>query len=197
LRHLRRVREFRYGPRYPASRALLLHNALPPRHHLEYRRRLEQVREHRDPRALRRKAKDFQFAPERHQVDSLVPVRRRVFVLQPHPVKLAPAARVLVCHCVPEADLQEDIRSVRAAPANEVAGPGKDLWADSVPVQPAEQEFRRLNPASRCMRGSRLHRVAVRSSRSAMRKASANSIRCERARVQAQDDRRKPSLWRQ
>jgi hypothetical protein len=129
-------------------------------------------------------------------VDSRVPARLRVFDLQPHLANV-PAARALGCHCVPEADLQEDILSVPVVPANEVAGPIKDLSADNVPARPAEQEFRKLNPASLFMRANRPRRVAVRSSRSAMRKVNANSILCVPARVRARDGRRKPSLWRQ
>ena len=80
-----------------------------------------------------------------HPVGSHVPARLRVFVPQPHLANV-PAARAPVCHCVPEADLQEDILSAPAAPANEVAGPIKDLSADNVPVRPAEQEFRKAEP---------------------------------------------------
>jgi hypothetical protein len=201
--YLRRVQEFHFGPQHPASRALPLRNVLPLLRHLEVPRRLqEQVREQvREQRArlavLPRKAKDFQLVPAHHHlVDSLVPARLRVLDLQPHPANV-PAARALGCHCVPEADLQEDILSVPAVPANEVAGPIKDLSADSVLAPPAEQEFRKLSPASRFMHGSRPRRAAVRSSRSAMRKVNANSILCVPARVRAQDGRRKPSLWRQ
>jgi hypothetical protein len=203
LRHLRRVREFRFALPHPASQALLQHNVLPLLRHLEVPRRLqeqtrEQVREHRDPPAvLLRKAKDFQFVLVRHHlVDNLVPARLRVFVLQPHLANV-PAARALVCRCVPEADLQEDILSALAAPANEGAGPDKDLSADNALALPAEQEFRKLNPASLFMRANLPRHVAVRSSRSAMRKVNANSIRCVPVRVRAQDGRRKPSLWRQ
>jgi hypothetical protein len=168
LRHLRRVREFRFALPHPASRALLVHNVLPLLRYREVLRRLreqvqEQVREQRDLQAvLLRKAKDIQFVPERrHLVGSHVPVRLRVSVQQPHLANVR-AARALVCHCVPEADLQEDILSAPVAPANEAAGPIKDLSADSVPARPGEQEFRKLNPASRFMRVNRPRRAAVR-----------------------------------
>jgi hypothetical protein len=204
LLHLRRVQEFHFGLPHPASRALLLHNVLPLLRHLEVLRRLqeqvrEQVRERRAPQAvLLRKARDFQLVPVDHLlVDSRVPAHLKVFDLQAHLAKRVPAGRGLACHCAPEADLQEDILSAPAAPANVVAGPIKDLSADNVPAQPAEQEFRKLNPASRFMRASRPRREAVRSSRSAMRKVNANSILCAPARVRAQDGRRKRSLWRQ
>jgi len=199
LLHLRRVQEFHFGLPHPASRALLLHNVLPLLRHLEVLPRLqEQVQEQRDLSAvLLPKAKDFQFVPVHHHlVGSHVPVRLKVFDLQPRLANV-PAARALVCHCVPEADLQEDIRSAPVVPANEAGGPIKDLSADNARVRPAEQEFRKLNPASRFMRASRPRREAVRSSRSAMRKVNANSILCARARVRAQDGRRKLSLWRQ
>ena len=127
-----------------------------------------------------------------------VPARLRVFVPRRHLDKLVRAARAPACHCVREADLREDILSVPAVPANEVARPGiKGPSVDSVPAQPAELEFRRLNPASRFTRASRPRRAAVLSSRSAMRKVNANSIQCAPARVRAQDGRRKPNLSRQ
>ena len=128
---------------------------------------------------------------------SHVPARLRVFVPQPPLAKRVRAARGLACHCVREADLREDILSVRVAPANEVAGPIKDPSADSVPVQPAELEFRRLNPASRFMRANRPRPAAVHLSRSVMRKVNANFIRCGPVRVRAQDGRRKLNPSRQ
>ena len=144
------------------------------------------------------KAKDFQFAPvDRLPVGSHVPARLRVFLPQLRLDKRVPVDRDPVCHCVPEADLPEDIRSVPAVPANEVGGPIKDLSGANVPAQPEEQEFQKLNPASRFMRANRPRRAAVRSSKSVMRKVNANSIRCAPARVQAPDGRRKPSLSRQ
>jgi hypothetical protein len=164
LRHLRRVREFRFALPHPASRALLVHNVLPLLRYREVLRRLrEQVQEQRDLQAvLLRKAKDIQFVPERrHLVGSHVPVRLRVSVQRPHLANVR-AARALVCHCVPEADLPEDILSAPAVLANEVAGPIKDLSADNVPARPAEQEFRKLNPASRFMRVNRPRHAAVR-----------------------------------
>jgi hypothetical protein len=130
---------------------------------------------------------------DHHPVDSRVPAHLRIFVLQRRLAKRVLAGRALVCHCAPEADLQEDILSAPAAPANEVADPDKDLSADNVPAQPAEQEFQRLNPASRFMRASRPRRAAVRSSRSVTRKVNANFIRCAPALVQALDGRRKLS----
>jgi hypothetical protein len=198
LRHLRRVREFRFVPPHLASRALRLHNVLPLLRHLVLPRRLqEQVLEQRDPLAvLLRKGRDFQLAPVVHRlVDSRVRAHLRIFVLQPHLAKRVLAGLALVCHCAQEADLQEDILSApaAAAPANEVADPDKDLSADNVPAQPAEQEFQRLNPASRFMRASRPRRAAVRSLRSVTRKVNANFIRCAPARVQALDGRRKLS----
>jgi len=129
-------------------------------------------------------------------VDSRVRAHLRIFVLQPRLAKRVLAGLALVCHCAQEADLQEDILSAPAVPANAVVGPIKDLSADSVPARPAEQEFRKLNPASRFMRANLPRREAVRSSRSAMRKVNANCIQCVPARVQAQDGRRKLSLWR-
>jgi hypothetical protein len=203
LRHLRRVQEFRFALPHPASRALPQHNVLPLLRHQEVPRRLQQqvrgqVRERDLPAVLLRKAKDFQFVPERHHLaDNLAPARLRVFVLQPHLDKRVRVDRALVCRCAPEADLREDILSAPAAPANEAAGPDKALSADNALELPAEQEFRKLNPASLFMRENLPRHVAVRSSRSAMRKVNANSIRCEPVRVRAQDGRRKPSLWRQ
>ena len=159
------------------------------------RRLQEQVLEQRDPLAvLLRKGRDFQLVPVVHRpVDSRVRAHLRIFVLQPHLAKRVLAGLALVCHCAQEADLQEDILSApaAAAPANEVADPDKDLSADNVPAQPAEQEFQRLNPASRFMRASRPRRAAVRSLRSVTRKVNANFIRCAPARVQALDGRRK------
>jgi hypothetical protein len=115
-----------------------------------------------DLQGLLHKAKDIQFAPVHQRVAGrLARARLRVFVRQPHLAKRAPAVRALGCHCAPEADLQEDIHSVPAALANEVEDPVKDPSADSVPAQPAEQEFRKLNPASRFMRANRPRRAAV------------------------------------
>jgi hypothetical protein len=179
---------------------LLRRSDLPQQLQREVRPRdQEQAREHRDqPVVLLRKAKGFQFAPvDRLPVGSHVPARLRVFVPQ-----LRLDRRVLVdpdpvCRCVPEADLPEDIRSVPAAPANVVAGPIKDPSADNVLVQPAEQEFRKLNPASRFTRANLPRRAAVRSSRSVTQKVNANFIQCAPARVQAQEGRRRPSLSRQ
>ena len=165
LRHLRRVQEFRFGLPHPVSRVLLRRSDLPQQLQREVLRRLqEQLRVRRVPLAvLLRKAKDFQFVPvDRLPVGSHVPARLRVFVPQLHLAKLVRADRDPVCHCVPEADLPEDIRSVPAVPANEVAGPIKDPSADSVPAQPAELEFRKQNPASRFTRASRPRRAAVR-----------------------------------
>ena len=168
LRHLRRVQEFHCGQPHPASRALLVHNVLPLLRHREGPRRLqeqvrERVQEHRDlPAVLLRKAKDFQFVLVRHHmVGSHVPARLRVSVQQPHLANV-PAARAPGCHCAPEADLQEGILSVPVVPANEVAGPIKDLSADNVPVRPAEQESRKPNPASLFMRANLPRRAAVR-----------------------------------
>jgi hypothetical protein len=199
LRHLRRVREFRFVRPHLASRALRLHNVLPLLRHLVLPRRLqeqvrEQVLEQRDPLAvLLRKGRDFQLVPVVHRlVDSRVRAHLRIFVLQLHLAKRVLAGLALVCHCAQEADLQEDILSApAAAPANEVADPDKDLSADNVPAQPAELEFQRPNPASRFMRASRPRRAAVRSLRSVTRKVNANFIRCAPARVQVLDGRRK------
>ena len=200
LPHLRRAREFRLGLPHPVSRALLLHNVLPLLRHREVQHRhQERARVRRVLRVLLlRKAKDFQFVPvDHHLVGSHVPARLRVFVPRRHLAKLVRAARAPACHCAREADLREDILSVPVAPANEVAGPIKDPSADSVPVQPAELEFRRLNPASRFTRANLPRRAAVRSSRSVTRKVNANFIRCGPARVRAQDGRRKLNPSRQ
>ena len=162
LRHQRRVPAFHFGLPRPASQALLRRSVLLLRLQLEVPRQ-EQVRVQRDPQVLLRKAKDFRYDRERHRLaDNLVPARLRVFVRQPHLAKRVPVGLDPVCRCAPEADLREDIPSVLAAPANEVAGPDKDPWADNAPVQRAELEFRRLNLASRCTRANRPHRVAVR-----------------------------------
>jgi hypothetical protein len=91
-------------------------------------------------------------------------------------------------------DLREGTLNVLLAPANEVAGPDKDLSADNAPARPAEQEFRKLNPASHCMRASPPRRAAVRLSRSVTPKANESSIRCAPERVQAPDEWRRPSL---
>lgn len=145
---------------------------------------------------LLRRAKDIRFVRVRHRrVDSRVPERLRIFVRQPRLDKRVPAGRDPACHCVPEADLLEDILSVPVAPANEAAGRIKDLLADNVPVRPAEREFRKLSPASRFTRGSHL-RVAARLSKNAMRKANASFILCVRARAQAPEGRRRLSLSR-
>jgi hypothetical protein len=179
---------------------LLRRSDLPQQLQREVRRRhQEQAREHRDPRAvLLRRAKGFQFAPvDRLPVGSHVPARLRVFVPQLRLAKPVLVDRDPVCRCVPEADLQEDIRSAPAVPANVVAGPIKDPSEVNGPARPAEQEFRKLNPASRFTRANLPRRAAVRSSRSAMRKVNASSIRCGPVRVRAQDGRRRPSLSRQ
>jgi hypothetical protein len=198
LRHPRRVRAFRFVLPRPVSRALLLHSGLPQRPQRELRHlhpELVQVR--RVLRVLLRRAKDIRFVRVRHRrVDSRVPERLRIFVRQPRLDKRVPAGRDPACRCAPEADLLEDILSVPVAPANEEAGRIKDRSVDNVQVRPAEQEFRKLNRVNRFTHGSRLRRVAVRSSKSVMRKANANCIRCVLARVQAQGDRRKLSLSR-
>ncbi len=199
LRRLRRVREFRLDLQCPVSRVLLRRSDLPQQLQREARHRhQEPAREHLDPPAvLLRRARDFRFVPvERLPVGSRVPAHLRVFVPQPPLDKRVRAAHALVCHCAREADLREDILSVRVAPANEAAGPIKDLSADNVPAQPAEQEFRKLNPASRFTRANLPRRAAVRSSKSVTRKVNANSIRCAPARVRALGERRKPNLWR-
>jgi len=117
----------------------------------------------RDRQALLRKAKDFRYDRERHRLaDNLVPARLKVFVRQPHLAKRVPAGRAPVCRCAPEAGLQEDIPSVLAAPANEVAGPDKAPWADNAQVQRAELEFQRLNLVNRFTRANRPRRVAAR-----------------------------------
>jgi hypothetical protein len=179
---------------------LLRRSDLPQQLQREVRHRhQERAREHRGLQAvLLRKAKGFRFAPVDHlPVDSHVLARLRVIVLQLHLDKRAPVGCDPVCHCDPEADLREDILSVPVAPANEAAGPIRDPSGANAPAQPAEQEFRKPNPASRFTRANLPRRAAVRSSRSAMRKVNVNSIRCAPARVQAQDGRRKPSLSRQ
>jgi hypothetical protein len=196
-RRLRRVREFRLDLR--CSPALPLHNDLRLLRHLELpRRHQEPVRVRPVLRAvLLRKAKGFRFAPVDHRlVDSHVPARLRVIVLQLHLDKHVLVDRDPVCHCVREADLREDILSVPVAPANEVAGPIKDPSAANAPAQPAEPEFRKPNPASRFTRANLPRRAAVRSLRSAMRKANANSIQCVPALARAQGERRKPNLSR-
>jgi hypothetical protein len=117
-----------------------------------------------DRRALLlRKVKDIQFVPVHHRLaDNLVPAHRRVFVRQPRPAKRVLADRVPVCRCDPVVELQEDILSVPAAPANEVEGPAKGPLVDNAPAQPAGQEFRKLNPASLFMHANRPRRAAVR-----------------------------------
>jgi hypothetical protein len=134
---------------------------------------------------------------DHHLVGSHVPARLRVIVLQLRLDKRVLVARDPVCRCDPEADLREDILSVPVAPANEAVGPIRDPSVANAPAQPAEQEFRKPNPASRFTRVNRPRRAAVPSSRSAMRKVNANSIQCVPARAQAQGERRKPSLSRQ
>ena len=199
LRHLRRVREFHFVLPRPVSRALLLHSGLPLLHHREVPHRREQVQVHRVLRVLLlSRAKDIRFVRVgHHRVDSLVPARLRVFVPPPRLDKRVPEGRGPACHCVPEVGLQEDILSVPAAPANEAAGQIKDLSGGNVPVQPEEQEFRKLNRASLFMRANLPRRAAVRSSRSVTRKVNASFIRCVPAQVPVLDGRRRPSLWRQ
>jgi hypothetical protein len=121
------------------------------------------VRVEGDPEALLLlKVNDFQFVlADHHLVGNRTPVRPKAFVRQPHLGKRVLAGRVQACRCVLEADLREGIRSVPVALANEVAGPVKGPSADNGLAQPAEQEFRKLNPASRFMRANRPRRAAV------------------------------------
>ena len=162
MRHQPRVQAFHFGLPRPASQALLRRSVLLLQLQLEVPRQ-EQVRVQRDPQVLLRKAKDFRYDRERHRLaDNLVPARLRVFVRQPHLAKRVPVGLDPVCRCAPEADLLEDIPSVLAAPANEVAGPDKAPWADNAQVQRAELEFQRLNLVNRFTRANRPRRVAAR-----------------------------------
>ena len=162
MRHLRRALALHFVLPRLGSRVLLRHNDPLRQLHRELPRQ-GPVRVEGDPEALLLlKVNDFQFVlADHHLVGNRTPVRPKAFVRQPHLGKRVLAGRVQACRCVPEADLREGIRSVPVALANEVAGPVKGPSADNGLAQPAEQEFRKLNPASRFMRANRPRRAAV------------------------------------
>ncbi len=142
---------------------------LLPRHPV---RRLEQ----RDPLALLRQDKDIQFVRVRRlQADR--PDRARPKVID-RPLRRDKFVPVVLQGR--EAALREDIHRVPAVAVSEEGVPGnRDPLAASALAQQGEPEFRKPNRASLSMRGNR-PRVAGRSSRNVMRKASASCIQCAR-----------------
>ena len=139
-----------------------------------------------DRRALRRRAKDFQFGPAREAIKA-DRARRKECAPQQRRASPDPAARLdQAAHLPPD---------IRSGQAEEADVPRKAPSAARDPARP--EEFRRLNPGSRSMHANRPRRAAVRRWTSDMPRANADFIRCEHAQAREQGAQHTWKRWRQ